>query len=62
MLQRSFFLATATFALGTGVAARSQEVAVPSVPALQTFGKLPDDRQPRPPFVCAQHNHPSPPA
>ena len=47
MLHRSFFLATATFALGTGVAARSQEVAVPSVPAVQTFGKLPNGRAAR---------------
>ncbi|MCE2725876.1 MAG: galactose mutarotase [Planctomycetaceae bacterium] len=47
MIHRSFFLATAVFALGAGVAARSQEIAVPAVPAVQTFGKLPDGRAAR---------------
>ena len=47
MIRHALLVAATAFALGAGVAAWAQGVAVPSAPAAQTFGTLPDGREAR---------------
>jgi len=47
MIRHALLVTAAAFALGAGVAARAQGVAVPSAPTGQTFGTLPDGREAR---------------